>query len=217
MNPTIIEYFNRNGLYIGTLKALNTESVQYLFANLANLTTHDPKKHEDTIDKSFKNWSSNYKDISRNPDWDYGLTNVRQFTCKKRYDTQASAPFIASTTEALNAMAVSVYGLQEGDSVVFCGDGSTEPVVTWTKDGTQDVSKVSGTAMGFKLISSNTNDRSSVTITIVNGLDHTNPRVSSANLYCPEEWSDKVTSEMIALANSKGWTIYIGNVLTQPS
>lgn len=208
----------RNGLCIGTLKALNTESVQYLFANLADLTTHDSEKHEDTIDKSFKNWSSNYKDSSSSsPDWDYNLTNIRQFTCKKRYDTQASAPFIASTAEALDAMTVAVEGLQEGDSVVFCESGSTEPIVTWTEDGSQDVTKVSGTTMGFKLISSNTDDRSSVTITIWNGLDYTNPRVSSANLYCPEEWSDKVTSEMITAANAKGWTIYIGGVLTQPS
>ena len=126
----------RNGLYIGTLKALNTESVQYLFANLADLTTHDAKKHEDTIDKSFKNWSSNYKNSSSStPDWDYNLTNIRQFTCRKRYETQAAAPFIASTTEALNAMAVSIYGLRKGDSVVFCENGSAEPVVTWTKDG----------------------------------------------------------------------------------
>lgn len=208
----------RDGVYIGTLKALDTDSVQYLFANLADLTTHDPDKHEDTIDKSFKNWSSNYFNSSATtPDWDYDLTNIRQFTCRKRYATQESAPFIVATTEALDAMVVKVQGLQDGDSVIFGESGSTEPILTWTKNGNQNVTKVSGTNMGFKLISSNTDDRSNVTITIYNGLDYTNPRVSSANLYCPEEWSDKVTSEMITAANAKGWTIYIGGVLTEPS
>ena len=208
----------RNGVYIGTLKALDINSVQYLFANLVDLTTHDVSKHEDTIDKSFKNWSSNYFNSSAStPDWDYNLTNIRQFTCRKRYATQESAPFIVATTEALNAMIVKVQGLQDGDSVVFGESGSTEPILTWTVDGNQNVTKASGTNMGFKFISSNTDVRSEVTITIYNGLDYTNPRVSSANLYCPEEWTDKVTSEMIAAANAKGWTIYIGGVLTEPS
>lgn len=208
----------RDGVYIGTLKALDAESVQYMFSNLADLTTYDPIKHEDTIDKSFKNWSSNYFNASAStPNWDYNLTNIRQFTCKKRYATQESAPFIVATTAALDSMVVKVQGLQDGDSVIFGESGSTEPIVTWSEDGNQNVTKVSGTNMGFKLISSNTDDRSTVTITIYNGLDYTNPRVSSANLYCPEEWTDKVTSEMITAANAKGWTIYIGGVLTQPS
>lgn len=208
----------RNGMTHGTLKSLDADSVTYLFENLADLTTHDATRHEDTIDKSFKSWSSNYFDsASKTPDWDYNLGVITQFRCRKRYSTQEEAPFIVSTSEALDSMAVYVGGLQEGDLVIFGASGSTEPIVTWESAGTLYITKEAGTTMGFKLISSNTDDRSEVTITIYNGLDYTNPRVSSANLYCPEEWSDKVTSEMITAANAKGWTIYIGGVLTEPS
>lgn len=41
-----------------------------------------------------------------------------------------------------------------------------------------------------------------------------NPNRSSARIYCPLQWEDKITSDMIIVANTKGWTIYIGGVLT---
>jgi hypothetical protein len=59
----------------------------------------------------------------------------------------------------------------------------------------------------IELISENTDV---VTITIENGLDYTNPRVSSASIYCPAEWVDKVTDDMVSQANLKGWNVYIG-------
>lgn len=181
----------RDNMYHGTLKALDAASVKYLFDNLADLTTHNSSVHEDTIDKSFKNWSSNYFNSAETiADWDYTLTNIRQFTCRKRYATKESAPFIVSTTAALNAMVVEVQGLQDGDSVIFGEDGNVEPIVTWTTNGNQNITKAANTNMGFKLISSNTDSRSNVTITIYNGLDYTNPNVSSANLYCPKEWGE---------------------------
>lgn len=181
----------RDNMYHGTLKALNADSVKYLFANLADLTTHNDAVHEDTIDKSFKNWSSTYfNSAETTANWDYTLTNIRQFTCRKRYATKESAPFIVSTKEALNAMVVEVQGLQDGDSVIFGENGSVEPIVTWTTNGNKSITKAANTNMGFKLISSNTDSRSNVTITIYNGLDYTNPNVSSANLYCPKEWDE---------------------------
>lgn len=208
----------RNGVYIGTLKSLDTESVDYLFNNLSDLTTYDVSKHEDTIDKSFKNWISSYFNGSTiTPDWDYTLSLITQFTCRKRYSTKEDAPFIVYTNEELRDMEVHVSGLQNGDYVIFGEDGSAESIVTWTQNDTKSVSKAPDVTMGFKLMSSNTDSKSQVTITIVNGLDYTNPGVSSANLYCPEEWADKVTSEMVETANAKGWTIYIGGVLTEPS
>ena len=183
----------RNNIHHGTLKALDADSVKYLFDNLADLTTHDSAVHEDTIDKSFKNWSSNYfNSAETTADWDYTLTNIRQFTCRKRYATKESASFIVATKEALNAMVVEVQGLQDGDSVIFGEDGNVEPIVTWATNGNQNITKAANTNMGFKLLSSNTDSRSNVTITIYNGLDYTNPNVSSANLYCPKEW-DKFT------------------------
>lgn len=193
----------RDNMYHGTLKALDADSVKYLFDNLADLTTHDSAVHEDTIDKSFKNWSSNYfNSAETTADWDYTLTNIRQFTCRKRYATKESAPFIAATKEALNAMVVEVQGLQDGDSVIFGEDGNAEPIVTWTTNGSQNITKAANTNMGFKLISSNTDSRSNVTITIYNGLDYTNPNVSSANLYCPKEWDEFTVFDFTTMNNS---------------
>lgn len=202
----------RNSIRHGTLKSLDSDSVSYLFNNLADLTTHNPGSHDDTIDKSFKNWSSSYKTSQdRTPDWDYTLTAIRRFSCKKRYSDITSADFIASTNAALTDMKVSIEGLQEGDSVVFA-DSSDNISNIWDNDGSQTITKNSGTTMGFKLLSSNTDNRNVVTITIDNGLDYTNPRVSSANLYCPIEWEDKITDDMVSQANLKGWSIYVGEV-----
>ena len=204
----------RDNMYHGTLKALDTDSVKYLFDNLADLTTYNDSVHEDTIDKSFKNWSSNYFNSAKTTaDWDYTLTNIRQFTCRKRYATKESAPFIAATKKALNAMVVEVQGLQDGDSVIFGEDGNAEPIVTWTTNGNQSITKAANTNMGFKLISSNTDSRSNVTITIYNGLDYTNPNVSSANLYCPKEW-DEVSVFDFTKMNGTGYVSVSPNKIT---
>ena len=206
---------SRNGVYHGTLKSLNSESVAYLFNNLADLTTSDSSKHEDTIDKSFKSWSSNYKNSAdSSPDWDYTLTTITRFSCRKRYASIEDASFIAYTNQALSNMNVKVEGLEDGDIVVFLdenGNNSTE----WTTNGSKSITKDSGIIKGFKLISSDINNRNTVTITIENGLDYTNPRVSSASIYCPVEWEDKITNAMISAANVKGWNIYIDGVEVQ--
>lgn len=205
----------RDGNYHGTLKALNQESIQYLFANLSDLTTHNPEVHEDTIDKSFKNWSSDYKEqISQTPDWDYTLKNIFTFRCRRRYDNANTAALIVSTNQALDNMQINISGLQEGDSVVF-GANNAEPIATFDTNGNHTITKESGTSMGVKLISANTEDRTEVQIAIVNGLDNTNPRVSAANLYCPTEWDSYITSEMITAANTKGWAVYINNELAE--
>lgn len=40
-----------------------------------------------------------------------------------------------------------------------------------------------------------------------------NPWVDSASIYCPQEWNDKITTEMIQAANAKGWSIYVNGSL----
>lgn len=49
-----------------------------------------------------------------------------------------------------------------------------------------------------------------ITITLKDKYNMSNPATSSADLYCPEEWRDKITSEHISNAKTKGWAIYIG-------
>lgn len=41
----------------------------------------------------------------------------------------------------------------------------------------------------------------------------TNPKNSSANLYCPTEWDSKITNEMVGNAMAKGWTTYINGTV----
>lgn len=204
--------------FTNTLKTLDTTSVQYLFANLADLTTSDPNKHEDTIDKSFKNWTCNYFEAAANtPDWDYNMDTVRSFQARKGYATASEAPFVASTDATLDNMAITVSGLEEGDSVIFGASGDAAPDYTFTENDNYTITKTDSLVKGFKVLSSDPSKRTAINVVIENGLDYTNPAVSSATLYCPEEWTDKVTSEMITAANAKGWAIYIGGVEVQPS
>ena len=197
--------------FTDSLKALDTTSVQYLFANLADLTTSDPERHEDTIDKSFKNWTcDNFGAAGNTPNWDYNMDTIRSFQARKRYATASEAPFVASTNATLDDMKIAIWGLEEGDSIIFGASGDAAPDYTFTTNGSHIITKTDSLVKGFKVLSSDPSKRTTIDVIIENGLDYTNPAVSSANLKCPEEWTDKVTSDMITAANVKGWTIYIG-------
>lgn len=197
----------RNGLFIGNLKSLDIDSVEYLFNNLMDLTTCNPDVHSDTIDKSFKSWSSDYFNSSVDSlTWDYALTLINQFTCKKRYASEAEAPFIVSSNAEISNMSVHVEGLQEGDQVIYGMAGQT-PITTWSSDGTKVVTNMTGEYAGFKLISTNTDSESRVTITIVNGLDYSNPSVSTANLYCPAEWEGEDGFNYTTMTGASGATL----------
>lgn len=177
----------RDNMYHGTLKALDAASVKYLFDNLADLTTHNSAVHENTIDKSFKNWSSDYfNQRELTADWDYTLDTITQFACRKRHSSTSSAPFIVYTNQSFESMNIIIEGLKKGDFVTF-GSSGAESDYSFNKDGKYTIKKVNTENKGFKLISTNTN-KDIVNIRIENGLDYTNPNVSSANLYCPKEW-----------------------------
>lgn len=206
---------SRNGIKHGTLAALDAECVKYLFDNLSDLTTSDPARHVETIDNSFKNWTSDYFNGSYyTPDYDYTLSHVTRFNCRKRYATADEAVYIASTTRKLTEMQIRITGMQSGDKVIFGATGSV-PLYEITANGVYSITKETTTTMGFKLVNENTDLRSDVVIGIENGLDYTNPVVSSASIYCPAEWEDKITDDMVSNANAKGWFIYINNVLKE--
>ena len=42
-----------------------------------------------------------------------------------------------------------------------------------------------------------------------------NPKSEHGDLYCPTEWSDKITQDMIIAAAAKNWNIYVGGELQQ--
>lgn len=190
--------------YIGNLPLLNQDSINYLFNNLTDLTTHDPEKHIDSIHKSFKNWSSDYwNNLSENKDV---ITTFRYMSSRLRFSEGSTASFICSTNQQFTEMIVSITGLQEGDKLEF---GSTNI----TSNGQYTLSKSNSNWEGFKLYSTNTSNDEWVNIDIVDGYDPTNPLVSTANLYCPSEWEEKITNDMITSANNKGWTIYTGGII----
>ena len=197
----------RNGIFIGNLKSLDIDSVEYLFNNLMDLNTCNPNVHSDTADKSFKSWSSDYFSYSVDSlTWDYAFTLVNQVTCKKRYASESEAPFIVSSNANISNMSVSVEGLQEGDQIIYGIEGQT-PIITWSSDGTKAVTNTTGNPAGFKLISTNTDSESRVTITIVNGLNYSNPSVSSANLYCPAAWEGEDGFNYTTMTGASGATL----------
>ena len=111
-------------------------------------------------------------------------------------------------------MQIRITGMQSGDKVIFGATGSV-PLYEFTANGVYSITKDTTTTMGFKLVNENTDLRSDVVIGIENGLDYTNPVVMLASIYCPAEWSDKITDDMVSNANAKGWFIYINNVLKE--
>ena len=204
----------RNGVTHGNLSKLDAASIQYLFANLIDLNTYNPEVHENRIDKAFISWDSNYKGSWGTEFWDSRVA-VRYFESKKRNPTGVFGNYIASTTGKFTNMLINITGLQEGDSIVFGKGSITEIDNEFNSNGTHYVNKVDDSIEGFMLFGNPEND-SIVRVTIENGLDYTNPDVNSAILYCPAQWEDKITTEMISSANAKGWKVFIDNVEVQP-
>ena len=99
--------------------------------------------------------------------------------------------------------------MAEGDNLVFTAAGDVEPDLTIIEDGHYTITKTDNIDKGFKLIGDNSIE-TDIKITLDKGWDLSIPSVQSANLYCPAEWADKVTDEMVTAANTKNWTIYIG-------
>lgn len=197
----------------GTLAALGAESVQYLFNNLMDLNTYDPEKSQNTPSNSFTEWSSSYFNSGvYQSAYDFKFNGMGEIVGHLRTSSQASAPFIVHTAKTGINMSFNVSGLAEGDSLVFTAAGDVGPDLTITGDGQYTVTKNDTVDKGFKLIGNNSIE-TDIKITINKGWDLRIPTVDHANLYCPEEWSDKVTSEMVTAANAKGWTIYIGGTL----
>lgn len=201
----------------GTLAALDTASIQYLFANLTDLNLYNPQKSLETISNSFSKWSSNYftSGVFESA-YNFKFNSMHQFVAKLRTDTQTNAPFIVHTSKTGISMQINVSGLVEGDSLIFGASGSAEADFTITSNGNYTITKNDTIDKGFKLIGNNSN-KTNVNVTIINGWDLSSPSVQSASLYCPAEWEANITSEMISAANAKGWAIYIGGVLTEPS
>lgn len=200
------------GLYHGDLSSLDAESVEYLFNNLMDLTTCNPETHEETIDKCFKSWGTSYSNSWDTEFWTSRVA-VRYFETRNRNAEGSSPQTIVYTNKTFENMTIEVEGLQEGDRLEF-GSGiinaSEKSIIS---DGVYQITKTNNNWEGFMLYGDTSDTENVVKVIIENGLDYTNPLVSSANLYCPSTWEDKITNNMIISANTKGWNIYIGEIL----
>lgn len=199
------------GYIVGNLPNLNAESITYLFENLADLKTCDLEQNVNSVNKSFLPWGCSYwysKDDNDpvKPSSYFMLTNLRQ-----EEGTDAAA--ICWTNKTFELMKIEVSGLQDGDRLEFGSSIIEKTDTSITTNGTYEIVKNNDITEGFKLYSTNIDNKSLVRIQIVDGYDPKNPRVLSANLYCPTTWDDKVSDAMVKAANNKGWAVYVGGTL----
>ena len=197
--------------YMGNLPNLNAESITYLFENLADLKTCDLEQHVNSVNKSFLPWGCDYWNSNDDndpvkPSSYFMLTNLRQ-----EEGTDAAA--ICWTNKTFELMKIEVSGLQDGDRLEFGSSIIEKTDTSITTNGTYEIVKNNDITEGFKLYSTNIDNKSLVRIQIVDGYDPKNPRVLNANLYCQTTWDDKVSDAMVKAANNKGWAVYVGGTL----
>lgn len=201
-----------NGVKHGDLSNLDEVSVQYLFNNLADLTTCNPKINN-------KVWYNNFGDWVLKQgvyiDEDYGELLIPEYTNEDDEDPTV-----------YNGDLISVTGLASPAGCIIKPNGEPATVEGYLEIIFSDNSKIT--------IDTDSTENSYTIPTGVTGLtikaydcvvpydfyislgqiwNSSNPLVSSAVLNCPSAWSDKVTASMVSSANNKGWTIKVGGTV----
>lgn len=180
----------------GNLPLLNQESVTYLFDNLVDLTARKEGNDTRTVNNSFSAWN----------------LHENTFTSDKAFILER--PSSLGSIKSAVSMSVEISGLKAGDRLEFAklGENTVSSDKSITADGIYTISKEeTADDWGFKLYNDqNLKHKTDVAITIQNAYSSINPLVSSAELHCPSQWSDKITDAMVVAANKKGWTIYVG-------
>lgn len=198
--------------YVGNIPNLDAESINYLFANLMDLTGVP----------SVSSPSNNFTD-SWATTWLTGDRNVSQVSTGARLPNTWPDYFL-SVNKAVT-LDVHVSGLQVGDRLEW-GTGAAAPAASEssiTADGDYTLTGEDGATYGFRLYNDNiadnqyyTDNAHKVTITLKNPYNPAGIKGNSGTIYCPAEWEDKVTQEMVNAASAKGWTVYVGGVLQLP-
>lgn len=213
--------------YLGNLISLDKDSVEYLFANLMDLTSYDAAVVTQSVNNS---WYGNGD--TTNSGWQYNASiwaihnnenEVVQFRSNSTLQNAIRVPESSNsmffyTTEDINTT-ITVTGLQVDDQLVW-RKGESETIIQPNTQTT--ITNTKGTTAGFVLRRTGSSSQVSdwehvVYITYNKVYNEYAPKAASAKLYCPEEWSDYITSEMITAANAKKWTVYIDEVEVQPS
>lgn len=211
-NPTIGT--TGDYLYGGNLPLLDETSVQYLFNNLVDLAGRYTGR-TNTVNSFFVQKQNN---TDASIGWTAGGTKTNQYDIYryyvklKYYSTADGDTSTIHTTAALNTK-LKVTGLTSGMSIML-GD------TTVTKDGVYPVTNTKGTDFKIKLLSNDAStalntkvpDDVNIQVSMDDSVkyDPEDPLVHEADLYCPTQWNQYITSEMIDAAKMKNWTVYVG-------
>ena len=189
------------GVSHGNLSNLDAESVAYLMAHLWDLSTDKTGKNWRTVENSWNMWIH---------DQTIEFADARAVVNFRIAPTGQNASSWLRTNDALNEFKFRVTGLMEGDRLEF-GTGAVAPSeASIYKDGEYVISKPYG-LRGFKLYNDTETGYRAVTLEIVeHPYDAGNHLVDAAALHVPESWREKMTTDMLASAAAKGWSVWIG-------
>lgn len=189
------------GVSHGNLSNLDAESVAYLMAHLWDLSTDKTGKNWRTVENSWNMWIH---------DQTIEFADARAVVNFLIAPTGQNASSWLRTNDVLNEFKFRVTGLAEGDRLEF-GTGVVAPSeASIYKDGEYVISKPYG-LRGFKLYNDTETGYRAVTLEIVeHPYDAGNHLVDAAALHVPESWREKMTTDMLASAAAKGWSVWIG-------
>lgn len=182
---------NEGNYYHGYLPKLNKASIRYLFDNLTDLTTYDSSVITNNTSYNFLQWGTDERE---------SLIIERDYV-----EFKSGYKDYMWTMEALDNVEVTVEGLTEG-SILRFGD------MEITSNGDYVLNNTKNNKKRFVFT-----DTGNPKVRLKTYFKAESPIVSSAKLYCPVEWDDKIFSNMITEANAKGWTIYIGGTEITPA
>lgn len=194
---------------------LDQESVAYLFNNLTDLTT---RNNNLPITREWDNCFS-----TRNNDYTINETRcVRHYdkltNCKQSNlsDAEPGEPILILKRQLIKDLKLTFEsdstdgGTFFGSTYPFDGDNAA-PI----PDGDLTINNETWPHNTFAIWYSGTvdTDITKNTIKFTYPSSQSNPKNTSANLYCPTEWNSKITNEMVSSAMAKGWTTYINGTV----
>lgn len=184
----------------GNLSNLDAESVAYIMAHLWDLSTDKTGKNWRTVENSFRMWTV---------DSPAALEGDAAVSIPARSRSGAQASYVR-TLQGLTGWTVRVSGLQTGDKLCIGNVGSAPGDDAITTDGDYML-----TWPGvFSVVIFNDEEvqpTGAVRLEIVNEpYDEGNHLVDAAALHVPESWRAKLTTDMLASAAARGWSVWIG-------
>lgn len=189
------------GVSHGNLAGLDAASVEYLMAHLWDLSTDKTGKNWRTVENSFMMWEgTQYRTDSA---FTYNFLRGKP-------GTAADSP--VRTVSPLSNFTVRITGLAEGDRMEI-GSGVVAPSdASVYIDGDYTFNLPAYGMKGFKVYNDATEPpTSAITVEIVNEpYDAGNHLVDAAALHVPESWREKLSTDMLATAAARGWSVWIG-------